>query len=101
MFTIPTLLVQVCVKYVGTLMNGEVVDPINDKDIHTFKLGKRLTKAVTFVPSSESLDTNNTFFLLATGAGKVIRGWDIGISGYLLYCKAQLPSFRNDLLLKI
>ncbi|XP_040383451.1 peptidyl-prolyl cis-trans isomerase FKBP15-3-like [Oryza brachyantha] len=49
---------QVCVRYHGELMNGDIVDPTDgEDDTYTFRLG----------------------------AGEVIRGWDIGILGYRLY----------------
>uniref|UniRef100_J3MVI5 peptidylprolyl isomerase n=1 Tax=Oryza brachyantha TaxID=4533 RepID=J3MVI5_ORYBR len=45
---------QVCVRYHGELMNGDIVDPTDgEDDTYTFRLG----------------------------AGEVIRGWDIGILG--------------------
>nr|BAD34150.1 immunophilin/FKBP-type peptidyl-prolyl cis-trans isomerase-like [Oryza sativa Japonica Group]BAD36698.1 immunophilin/FKBP-type peptidyl-prolyl cis-trans isomerase-like [Oryza sativa Japonica Group] len=54
---------QVCVRYCGRLINGEVIDPTNlDDDTHTFRLG----------------------------AGEVIPGWDIGILGMRVGGKRRL-----------
>uniref|UniRef100_A0A0E0LY65 peptidylprolyl isomerase n=1 Tax=Oryza punctata TaxID=4537 RepID=A0A0E0LY65_ORYPU len=54
---------QVCVRYCGRLINGEVVDPTNlEDDTYTFRLG----------------------------AGEVIPGWDIGILGCRLYSRLPL-----------
>ena len=76
MLTIPTLPVQVTVKYVGRLKNGQMIHRCSD---YTFKLGKT---SLTFVPSSDLLHPHNTVLLPATGAKELIAGWDLGILGH-------------------
>jgi hypothetical protein len=54
---------------------------MSTKVVGKFKLGNILSNALIFVLNLEFLMSHSAYIVLTEGAGKVIRGWDVGISG--------------------
>ena len=72
---------QVSVRYIGKLKNGKIFDSNVSGRPFEFRLGGFLPDDVlcaSVLMSSIHNDINDT---LPTGAGEVIKGWDVGIDG--------------------